>query len=158
MNQKIKTKPRLKKIIRKLKQDGRRVVFTNGCFDILHIGHIRYISRAKKLGNVLVVAVNTDSSVKRIKGKKRPLVPQDERASIVAALEDVDFVVLFGESTPGKLIKYLEPDILVKGADYKLADIVGSDTVAGYGGLVKTIPLVKGRSTSNIISKIRKSI
>lgn len=155
MDHKITTKSRLKKTIRRLKAKGRRVVFTNGCFDILHLGHIKYLARAKKQGDALVVAVNTDNSVRKIKGRERPLVPQNERIQIVAALESVDFVVLFNEPTPGKIIKYLEPDILVKGSDYKLADIVGKDTVTGYGGEVRTIPLVKGKSTSGIIRKIR---
>lgn len=151
---KIKTKRQLKPILAALKSKGRKVVFTNGCFDLIHLGHVRYLEKAKCLGDILVVGVNSDSSLRRLKGKGRPLVPERDRAEIVAAFVCVDFVVIFPQSTPAELINYLQPDILVKGADYRLKDIVGRDTVSSYGGQVKAIPLTKNRSTTRIIRKI----
>lgn len=146
----------LKKKLKALKKRGKRIVFTNGCFDILHAGHIRYLKKAKKYGDVLIVAVNSDSSVRKIKGRGRPVFKQRERVEILEALGFVDYVVLFNELTPAKIIKYLKPNILIKGADYRIRDIVGSDFVRKNGGVVKTIPLVKGKSTSGIIRKIKK--
>ncbi|MBI5893142.1 MAG: D-glycero-beta-D-manno-heptose 1-phosphate adenylyltransferase [Deltaproteobacteria bacterium] len=130
------------------------MVFTNGCFDIIHAGHVRYLSKAKKLGDVLVVGLNSDSSVKKIKDDGRPIVPQRERAEVLSALEFVDYVVIFNESTPYNLIKSVQPDVLVKGADWKGHEIVGADVVKAKGGRVARIKLVKGRSTTNIIKKI----
>ena len=137
-----------------LRVKKRRIVFTNGCFDIIHAGHIKYLERAKALGDVLIVGVNSDSSVKKIKGPKRPVVRQCDRAAIVAALRPVDYVSIFNDSTPIKLIKAIKPDVLVKGADWRLNSIVGGDFVKSYGGKVKAASLVKGRSTSNLIRKI----
>jgi D-glycero-beta-D-manno-heptose 1-phosphate adenylyltransferase len=131
-----------------------RIVFTNGCFDIIHAGHVKYLEKAKALGDVLIVGVNSDSSVKKIKGPKRPIVRQADRAAIVAALKPVDYVSIFNGSTPIKLIKAIKPDVLVKGADWRLSSIAGGDFVKSYGGKVKAVSLVKGRSTSNLISKI----
>jgi len=144
----------LKRKIRRLKQDGKRVVFTNGCFDILHYGHTKYLQDAKSKGDYLVVAVNSDSSIKKIKAKNRPVVAQADRLRIIAALGCVDFVVLFNQDNPLKLIKALKPDILIKGSDWSRKRIVGADFVESYGGKVETINLVKGRSTSAIIEKI----
>lgn len=148
MNPKIVTKSYLKKIRNKNKD--KKIVFTNGCFDILHLGHVRYLQKAKGFGDILVVGVNSDSSVRRLKGKGRPIMPQKDRMEILASLGCVDYVVLFNELTPAKLIRSIEPDVLVKGADYKLDEIVGREFVKE----VRTVPLVKGRSTSKIICKI----
>ena len=151
MNNKIVKRTEIREIVSRLKKEGRRVVFTNGCFDILHIGHIRYLADAKKLGDVLVVGLNSDSSVSRIK-PGRPVVPEEQRAEVLSALIMVDFVVLFQEETPYELIKEVRPDVLVKGADWKPEDIVGNDIVKD----VRTIPFVEGVSTSEIIRKIKK--
>ncbi|RKY31879.1 MAG: D-glycero-beta-D-manno-heptose 1-phosphate adenylyltransferase [Candidatus Omnitrophota bacterium] len=151
---KIKTQARLKKIILKLKAKKKKIVFTNGCFDLLHFGHVKYLEEAKSKGDILVVAVNSDSSTMRIKGKKRPLTPQADRLRIIAGLESVDYVTLFNETTPLKVIKKFKPDILIKGADWNKKKIVGNDFVASYGGKVATIKLAKGRSTTNLIKKI----
>lgn len=153
---KIKTALALKKILPRLKARGRRVIFTNGCFDLLHYGHIQYLEAAKRKGDVLVVALNSDSSIKRIKGKNRPIINERDRLGTIAALESVDYVTLFKEDTPLKIIKLLKPDILVKGADWNKRNIVGADLVCGYGGKVNTIKLSQGRSTTKIIKKIAK--
>jgi len=147
---------KLKKIISCLKARRKRIVFTNGCFDLLHYGHIKYLEDAKKKGDILVVGINSDASVKRIKGKMRPLVNEKDRLRQVAALESVDYVLLFKEDTPLKLIKVLTPDVLVKGADWDKNNIVGRDFVLSHGGCVCTIKFVKGYSTSNLIKKIAK--
>lgn len=151
MNSKIVTETYLKTILCKLRRNNRKIVFTNGCFDIIHVGHIRYLKKAKELGDLLVVGLNTDNSVKRLKGKNRPIIRQNDRAEILAALEYVDYVVLFNETTPERLIKDIRPDILVKGGDYKISEIVGRNTAK----MTRTIPLTEGKSTSDIISKIR---
>lgn len=145
MNKKIVTKARLKGILRTLRT--KKTVFTNGCFDLLHAGHVRYLQKAKKLGDILIVAVNSDSSVRQIKGAGRPIIPERDRLEILAGLECVDYLILFNELTPKRIIEYIKPDILVKGADYKINEIAGRDSVK----IVKTIPLVKNRSTSGII-------
>lgn len=154
---KIKTLKELKKIVSCLKSKGKKVVFTNGCFDLLHYGHINYLEEAKKKGDILVVAINSDTSVRKIKGDKRPLVCQKDRLRMVAALESVDYVVLFKEDTPFDTIKFLKPDILIKGADWNINNIVGRKFVLSYGGRVSTIKLVKGYSTTNLIRKIAKN-
>jgi len=151
---KITSLSSLKRKVGRLKQDGKRIVFTNGCFDILHYGHTKYLQDARAKGDYLVVAVNSDSSIRNIKARNRPVVGQADRLRIVAALGCVDFVVLFKESNPLKVIKALKPDILVKGSDWNKKRIVGADFVESYGGKVETINLVKGRSTSAIIEKI----
>lgn len=153
---KIKGIKELKKIISRLKSQGKRIVFTNGCFDILHYGHVKYLEKTKGLGDCLVVAVNSDASVKRLKGSHRPIVSQYDRMRIIAGLESVDYVVLFKEDTPLKIIKILKPDILVKGSDWNKKSIVGGDFVSSYGGRVVTIQLTKGRSTTNLIRKIAR--
>jgi rfaE bifunctional protein nucleotidyltransferase chain/domain len=135
--------------IAKLKKEGKRIVFTNGCFDLLHAGHVRYLNKAKKLGDILVVGLNSDRSVSRIK-PGRPLTPEKQRAEVLSALSAIDYVTIFNEETPLKLIKKVKPDVLVKGADWAEGDIVGSDIVKK----VRRIPLVKGISTSKIIEKI----
>ncbi len=153
---KIVTREQLQQRLRQLRREGKTIVFTNGCFDILHVGHVRYLREAKKLGEVLVLALNSDASVRAIKGEKRPLVPEDERADIMAALACIDYVVIFSEPTPQGLIEYLQPDILVKGGDWTEDAIAGADFVKAAGGRVVTIPLTAGRSTTNIVEKIRQ--
>ena len=133
---------------------GRKVVFTNGCFDIIHAGHVRYLKKARSLGDILVVGLNSDSSVKAIKGPERPIVPERERAEVLGALSFVDYIVLFREPTPISLIKALRPDVLVKGSDWAAKDIAGADVVRANGGRIARVRLVKGRSTTNIIRRI----
>jgi rfaE bifunctional protein nucleotidyltransferase chain/domain len=153
---KIKDLLKLKKIIVNLKKNGKRIVFTNGCFDIIHSGHLKYLKEAKQKGDVLVVAINSDSSAKIIKGKKRPVIPQQDRAEVVAGLESVSYVTIFNEPTPLNLIKQLKPDILVKGGNWKKKDVVGKDFIETYGGKTFIIPLIKHRSTTAIIKTILK--
>ncbi len=137
-----------------LRKEGKKVVFTNGVFDIIHRGHIEYLSKAKALGDILVVGINSDDSVRRIKGEKRPIVPEDDRAFVMAHLTPVDYVCTFGEETPISLITALVPDILVKGADWKIDEIVGRDVVESAGGKVVAIEFVPDHSTSGIIERI----
>jgi D-beta-D-heptose 7-phosphate kinase/D-beta-D-heptose 1-phosphate adenosyltransferase len=137
-----------------LREKGKKVVFTNGCFDIIHAGHVRYLKKARSCGDILVVGLNSDSSVKAIKGESRPIGPQNERAEVLSALSSVDRVVIFNDPTPIKLIKAIKPDVLAKGADWAARDIVGGDIVRENGGRIARITLVKGRSTTNIIKKI----
>lgn len=137
--------------------EGQRVVFTNGCFDIVHLGHIDYLEKARALGDKLVLGLNTDASVSRIKGPLRPVVNEYARSRMMAALAFVDLVVLFDEPTPKELIESLQPNILVKGDDYTVATIVGADFVLANGGSVETIPLVKGYSTTGLIERIKNS-
>ena len=138
----------------RVKKAGKRVVFTNGCFDILHRGHVDYLTKAKALGDLLVVGVNGDDSVRRLKGPNRPIVNQDDRAAVLAALAAVDYVSLFDEDTPFELIRAIVPDVLVKGADWSLEAIVGKDVVEAAGGTVQTLEFLPNRSTSSIIQKI----
>ena len=148
----------LRALKRELKRigSGRKVVFTNGCFDILHAGHVRYLERAKRLGDILVVGMNTDRSVRKIKGSGRPIVAEKDRATLLSALKMVDYVVLFDEPTPIRLIEAIKPDVLVKGSDWKKRDIVGADFVESYGGKVRRIGLLKGRSTTDVVKKIAR--
>jgi len=151
--EKILNQTQLIKILEKVRKN-KKVVFTNGCFDILHVGHVRYLHQARALGDLLVVAINTDASVKKLKGEQRPIQTEKDRAEIMAALECVSFVTLFAEETPEDLIRALKPDILVKGGDWKEDQIVGSGFVKSYGGTVKSLPYVEGKSTTNILKKI----
>jgi rfaE bifunctional protein nucleotidyltransferase chain/domain len=144
------------RIRQQFKKTGKKVVFTNGCFDILHRGHIDYLAKAKSLGDVLIVGLNTDGSVRRLKGPGRPIVDEGDRAAVLAALSAVDYVCLFDEDTPHELIQALVPDILVKGADWSMNDIVGKDVVEAAGGAVRTIEFLPNRSTSKIIEKIAR--
>jgi glycerol-3-phosphate cytidylyltransferase len=136
---------------RKLQRSGKKIVFTNGVFDILHRGHVDYLARARASGDVLILGLNTDASVRRLKGKSRPIQSQRDRAAVLLALEAVDNVVLFGEDTPDKLIRQIRPDVLVKGADYRESEIVGAEFVKSYGGRVRRIRLTPGRSSSRVI-------
>ena len=138
----------------RLRHEGKRLVFTNGCFDLLHAGHVRYLNQARGLGDALAVAVNSDRSVRILKGAGRPILPEDERAEVIAALGCVDLVCIFDDLTPQHTIDAIVPDILVKGADWEISDIVGRDTVEKAGGSVLSIPLVEGTSTSAIINRI----
>jgi D-beta-D-heptose 7-phosphate kinase/D-beta-D-heptose 1-phosphate adenosyltransferase len=156
MRQKIKAKKELFRIITGLKTKGKRVVFTNGCFDLLHIGHVRYLEKAKALGDVLVVGVNSDSSVRKLKGRRRPILPEQERAEILSGLGCVDYLVLFDEIDPSKLITSLKPNVLVKGGDWTKEQTVGKEVVERSGGEVVILPFVKGASTSNLIETILK--
>ncbi|MBI4040857.1 MAG: D-glycero-beta-D-manno-heptose 1-phosphate adenylyltransferase [Deltaproteobacteria bacterium] len=154
MNFKIISPQKLKSILAKKKHQ--KVVFTNGCFDLLHAGHVSYLSKAKKLGDILVVALNSDASVRKIKGPKRPLVPLKYRAQVIAALACVDYVTAFSEPTPLKLITYLKPDRLVKGADWKQGDIVGASVVRSHGGSIHTLRYLSGHSTTKLIEQMIK--
>ena len=154
MNKYLKSINELIEIRNKLKKENKKVVFTNGCFDILHAGHVDYIIKAKEKGDILIVAVNSDSSMKRIKGTSRPIVPQNERAFIVSSLKPVDYAVIFEEDTPYEIITKLLPDILVKGEDWSIENIVGRDIVEANGGKVETIKFVNNQSTTNIIKTV----
>lgn len=156
MQQKIRELRELKAIVAKAKADGSKVVFTNGCFDLIHRGHLHLLREAKKLADLLIVALNSDSSVKAIKGSGRPILPQADRAELIAALEMVDYVILFGESDPYHLIQELKPDVLVKGGDWPKGTIVGADVVEGAGGKVAVIPYLEGHSTTRIIERMRR--
>lgn len=153
---KIVKLPTLKKKIARLRRAGKTVAFTNGCFDILHYGHARYLEQAKKDRRVLVVGVNSDRSVRKIKGPSRPIMSERNRASLLAALACVDFVTVFHEATPLKLIEAVKPDILIKGADWRSKGIVGSDVVRAYGGKIEYIAFVPGLSSTRIIADIAK--
>lgn len=151
---KIKNRQELGQLRTSFSQQGKIVVFTNGCFDVLHRGHVEYLEKASETGDILIVGLNSDQSTNRLKGKGRPLMPQEDRAHILASLQSVDYVSIFDEDTPLELIKIVQPDVLVKGSDYKLEEIVGRDFVEQHGGKVLTIPIVPERSTTNIIDKI----
>ncbi len=147
----------LEKKIKSLKAGGKKIVFTNGCFDIIHGGHVKCLEKAKSLGDILVVALNTDQSVKKLKGKNRPLFPLKERARVLGAFADVDFITCFNEATPIKVIKALKPDILIKGSDYKDKEIVGGQFIKSYGGKVVRFPIYRNYSTSKILEEILKN-
>jgi len=144
----------LKDNVHELRRQGKKIAFTNGCFDILHVGHTRYLRQAREKGDVLILALNSDTSVRRIKGEKRPLIPQNERAELLSCLEFVDYVTLFDESTPLNLILYLKPDVLIKGGDWPEDQVVGRREVLSWGGTVSIIPEIPGASTTNIVDKI----
>ena len=143
-------------IINRIKAERKKIVFTNGCFDLLHVGHIKYLAQAKKLGDFLIIGLNSDSSVKELKGKDRPINSFEDRATLLSAIESVDLVIMFEEQTPENLIKDIVPDILVKGGDYNIEDIVGYQTVIQNGGQVKTLSFYEGYSSTNYINKIKK--
>lgn len=151
---KITPRNELKATVERLKREGKKVVFTNGCFDILHAGHTRYLREARKLGDALILALNSDSSVRSIKGPMRPIVPEAERAEVVASLDSVDYVTVFDELTPLELIEYLRPDVIVKGGDWAEKDIVGAEAVRKWGGRVAVMPEIEGASTTSIIDKV----
>lgn len=144
----------LKEKLVSLKNEGKKIAFTNGCFDILHVGHVRYLQEARKTADILVLALNSDSSVHAIKGEKRPLVAEDERAEVLAALECIDFVTIFSELTPLDLICYLQPDVLIKGGDWPADQVVGRNEIKEWGGHVTIVPEIAGKSTTNIVDKV----
>ncbi|MGH7197490.1 MAG: D-glycero-beta-D-manno-heptose 1-phosphate adenylyltransferase [Candidatus Omnitrophota bacterium] len=153
---KLKTLARTVSLLKKEKKKGKKVVFTNGCFDILHVGHIRYLEKARLLGDVLVIGLNSDASVRKLKGAGRPVTRQKDRAEVLGALACVDHLVLFSDPTPERLIRAVRPDLLVKGGDWKKRDIVGSGFVESYGGKVRSLPYIGGFSTTGLLEKIKK--
>jgi D-beta-D-heptose 7-phosphate kinase/D-beta-D-heptose 1-phosphate adenosyltransferase len=157
MHSKIKTTAELAPLLSLLRATGQKIVFTNGCFDLIHTGHTRYLATARALGDILVVAVNSDASVRTIKGEKRPINTQNDRAETLAALRSVDFVTIFDELDPYKVIAALQPDVLVKGGDWPIEKIIGRDIVQARGGSVVNVPYVDGASTTSIIEKILKT-
>jgi rfaE bifunctional protein nucleotidyltransferase chain/domain len=156
MKEKIKKREDLRRIVEDLKTKRKRIVFTNGCFDLLHIGHIRYLEEAKSLGDILVVGVNSDRSVRNLKGPHRPILPEEERAEILSGLESVNYITVFDEPTPLELISSLQPHILVKGGDWTKETTVGKEVVERLGGEVVILPFIEGSSTSNLIETILK--
>jgi rfaE bifunctional protein nucleotidyltransferase chain/domain len=156
VREKVKRRADLKAIAAKAKTEGKKIVFTNGCFDLLHVGHLHILKEAKKLGDVLIVALNSDSSVKLIKGVGRPILPESERAELIAALEMVDYVTLFDEPDPQNVIQELKPDVLAKGGDWAADKIIGREFVESYGGKVAVISYLKDHSTTDIIDIIER--
>lgn len=154
MKEKVKKRDELQKIVETLKNEGKRIVFTNGCFDLLHVGHIRYLEKAKTLGDILIVGVNSDRSVRLLKGPERPILPEEERTEILSALECIDYITLFDETTPLELIARIQPHVLVKGGDWTKETTVGKEIVEASGGEVVILPFVEGHSTSNLIRTI----
>jgi len=148
---------KLKSVISSLKKNGKKIVFTNGCFDLIHIGHVRYLVEAKKLGDILIVGINSDESVRSLKGKNRPIINEKERAEITDSLKPVDYVVVFNEKTPDKLIEQLKPDIHVKGGDYQMDEIHESKSMRRIGGKTVILREIEGKSTSNILQRILKA-
>lgn len=144
----------LKEEVDRLRRQGKKIAFTNGCFDILHVGHTRYLRQARGKADILILGLNSDASVRKIKGEKRPLIPQEERADLLACLEFVDYVTIFEETTPLELILYLKPDVLIKGGDWAEEQVVGRKEVMSWGGTVAIIPEIPGASTTNIVEKI----
>lgn len=147
----------LDQLLNQWRQQNKKIVFTNGCFDLLHVGHVRYLAEARKLGDILVVGVNSDDSVKRLKGPQRPIQNQSDRSEILMSLKSVDYAEIFDQDTPADLIRKVRPHLLVKGGDWKIEQIVGSDFVQSYGGQVCSLNFVEGRSTTKIIAKATKS-
>ncbi len=154
---KVQSLIKLKKTLAADRRRGRRIVFTNGCFDIVHIGHLRYLERARKMGDRLVVGINSDASVRLLKGPPRPIQTQAERAELLAGFSCVDYVTVFNEQDPLRIISNIRPNVLVKGSDWGRNDIIGRDVVEAAGGVVRRVPLIKGHSTSRLVNKIRKS-
>ncbi len=158
MKKKIITLDELEKEVQKAKRQGQRVVSTSGCFDILHAGHVMYLAEAKARGDILVVLLNSDSSVRALKGHLRPIVPEQERATVIAGLESVDYVCIFSDRTPCSIIERIQPDIVVKGGDYAGVHIPEMDSTAIYGGRVTYVSMIDGCSTTNIVEKIKKTM
>ena len=156
--EKIKNKIIDKKSLKSILNNNRnkKIIFTNGCFDIIHRGHVEYLSQAADYGDILIIGLNSDSSVSKIKGKNRPIQDEQSRAEVLAAMQFIDYIVIFDQETPKQLIEYLQPNVLIKGSDYKISDIVGGDFVIANGGKVITIDFIEGYSTTKIIDKILK--
>ena len=153
LHSKLIPRTKIASLCNRLRRQGKTIVFTNGVFDIIHMGHVHYLTKAKAMGDVLIIGLNTDASVRKIKGPGRPINRQSDRAGVLSALEFVDYVVYFSEETPARLIRQVRPDVLVKGADYRIGEIVGADFVTSYGGKVKRIALLPGRSTTRLMSR-----
>jgi D-beta-D-heptose 7-phosphate kinase/D-beta-D-heptose 1-phosphate adenosyltransferase len=153
----VLSRPRAVELVTELRHSGKTVVFTNGVFDLLHPGHVRYLETARSLGDALIVGVNADASVRRNKGPSRPVTPEGERAEVLAGLTSVDAVVIFPEDTPAEIVRALQPDILVKGADWPADQIVGRDTVEARGGRVVLVPVEAGHSTTTIVERVRQA-
>lgn len=153
---KLKTAASVARLLDRQRRAGKKIVFTNGCFDVLHVGHVRYLARARRLGDVLVVGINTDASVRKLKGPGRPVNSEKDRAEVLGSLAAVDYTVLFDDPTPLRLIEKVRPDLLVKGGDWKKKDIVGADFVESCGGRVRSLPFVKGFSTTGTLDKISR--
>jgi len=156
LKEKIKKREELRRSVEALRAKGKRMVFTNGCFDLLHVGHIRYLEQAKALGDILIVGINSDRSVQALKGPLRPILPVEDRAEILSGLGCIDYITVFDEPTPLELITLLKPQVLVKGGDWTKEAVVGSEVVEGLGGKVVLLPFVEGSSTSNLIETILK--
>ncbi len=154
---KIIKKEKVQELIEKLKKENKKIVFTNGCFDILHVGHVRYLANSSKYGDVLIIGLNSDSSVKKLKGENRPINNENDRAEVLSALSFVDYIIIFEETTPEKLIEMIKPDIYTKGADYTINTLPEAKTVLKNGGKIEFINLVQGKSTTNIIKKTQNS-
>ena len=154
MKNKLKSRAAIKAIAERLKSQDKRIVFTNGCFDILHAGHVEYLSKAKEMGDVLIIGLNSDGSVKRLKGEARPINREKDRARVLSALAFVDYVIIFNEDTPELLVRKLKPDIMVKGGDWKGRQVAGADFVRSCGGRLALVPFVKGYSTTSLVKKI----
>ncbi len=157
MPDKVQSRDQIKATAARAKTQGKKIVFTNGCFDLLHVGHLHVLREAKKLGDVLMVGLNSDRSVGQIKGPDRPIVSEDERAELIAALEMVDYVTLFDEPDPIPLLREIKPDVLVKGGDWGESGVVGRELVEGWGGKVAVVPFLEGHSTTNIIEKVERT-
>lgn len=158
MREKIVTEKELEKIVQKLRAEKKKVVSTSGCFDILHAGHVMYLEQAKEHGDILIVLLNSDKSVKELKGDERPIVPEDERAQVIAGLQSVDYVCIFDDRTPCRLVELICPDAVIKGGDYRGKYIPEMDSTAKYGGKVEYVDLKEGCSSTNIIEKIKKLV
>ena len=156
MVSKILPSKRLSSLIKTLKKENKTIVFTNGCFDLVHPGHIKLLKQARKSGDILILGLNSDSSIKKIKGPLRPILNQNDRVEIFSSMEFIDYIVIFNEATPLNLIKEIKPDVLIKGGDWQKENIVGQEFVRSYGGKVKRIKIKKGYSTSALISKIQR--
>jgi len=154
MNKKIVSFTKAKKILKELKIQGKKIVFTNGCFDLIHAGHVKYLNKAKKFGDILVIGLNSDLSIKKIKTENRPIISQNNRALLLSAFEFVDYIIIFNEETPIDLLKSLKPDVHIKGGDYKAINLPEYKIVKKYGGKIKILPFIKGCSSTSIINKI----
>jgi len=156
MRNKLRTWEEITTIIQDLKADNKKIVFTNGCFDVIHAGHVKYLSEARDLGDVLILGLNSDLSVKRLKGNSRPINSEEDRSIVLSALTSISYIIIFEDDTPYKLIKHIKPNILVKGGDWKPEDIVGSDIVSSYNGEVRNLSYINGKSSTDIINKIKE--
>lgn len=154
---KLVSKTQLSQILTKLRDEKKTIVMTNGCFDILHVGHVRYLQKTKTFADVLILALNSDKSVRAIKGEGRPINNENDRAEVLSALECVDYVVLFDENSPAELLKFVKPDVYTKGADYTLETLPETKVVQGFGGRIEFIDFVEGKSTTNVIAQIKKN-